>query len=91
MSDDKYLQFYLKHNFDWPSKVKSMGVFKYDPIYQSVLLFSIFYPDKTHEEYMDWRHHRMSSSWEDDIFSMTDAEFKYHWPLIVGLLTWVEE
>jgi hypothetical protein len=33
----------------------------------------------------------MSSSWVDDIFSMTDAEFKYHWPLIVGLLTWVEE
>ena len=32
MSDDKYLQFYLKHNFDWPSKVKSMGVFKYDPV-----------------------------------------------------------
>ena len=91
MIDDKYFNFYLKHDFDWPDKVMSVGIFKNDPIYQSMLLYSIFHPDKTHEEYMDWRHHRMGRSWEDDIFSMTDAEFKYHWPLIAGLLTSVDD
>ena len=93
MSDSKYLDAYLKFNEEhgqsqWPSKLRMMGVEKYDPMYVSSHLFVIYFPEKTHEAYIAWRHHRLQNTWQDDIYWMSEAEFKYHWPMLAGLLSW---
>ena len=93
MSDSKYLDAYLKFNEkhgqnQWPSKLRMMGVEKYDPMYVSSHLFVIYFPEKTHEDYISWRHHRLQNTWQDDIYWMSETEFKYHWPLLAGLLDW---
>jgi hypothetical protein len=49
-------------------------------------MFEIFYPEKNHEDFIAWRHHRRFNDWQDDIYSMNDVEFQYHWPLIAGAL-----
>jgi hypothetical protein len=95
MSDSKYLDAYLKFNEGvgenyWPSKLRMMGVEKYDPMYVSSHLFVIYFPGKTHEDFIAWRHHRLQNGWQDDIYWMSEAEFKYHWPMLAGLLTWTE-
>ena len=53
MSDSKYLDAYLKFNEEhgqsqWPSKLRLMGVEKYDPMYVSSHLFAIYFPEKNH-------------------------------------------
>ena len=57
MSDSKYLDAYLKFNEEhgqnqWPSKLRLMGVEKYDPMYVSSHLFAIYFPEKTHGDYI---------------------------------------
>jgi hypothetical protein len=57
-------------------------------MYVSSHLFTIYFPEKTHGDYIAWRHHRLQNTWQDDIYWMSEDEFKYHWPLLAGLLTW---
>ena len=52
MSDSKYLDAYLKFNEEhgqnqWPSKLRMMGVEKYDPMSSHVSshLFAIYFPE----------------------------------------------
>jgi hypothetical protein len=91
MSDSKYLDAYLKFNEEhgqnqWTSKLVGVGFEKSNPMYFSIHLFVIYFPEKTHEDYIAWRHHRQFNDWQDDIYSMNEAEFKYHWPMLAGLL-----
>ena len=91
MSDSKYLEAYLKFNEDggescWPSKLREIGVEKYDLMYVSIHLFDILFPEKTHNDFMNWRHHRKFNEWQDDIYWMSDTEFNYYWPLITSYI-----
>ena len=86
MSNDKYLKCYLEFDDEWPLSLVSIDAQKNDPMFTSVHLYEIYFPDKTHEDFIAWRHHRTFNDWQDDIYSMNDVEFQYHWPLIAGAL-----
>ena len=86
MSNDKYLKCYLEFDGDWPLSLVSIDAQKNDPMFTSIQMFEIFYPEKNHEDFIAWRHHRRFNDWQDDIYSMNDVEFQYHWPLIAGAL-----
>ena len=86
MSNDKYLKCYLEFDDEWPLSLVSIDAQKNDPMFTSVHLYEIYFPDKTHEDFIAWRHHRRFNDWQDDLYSMNDVEFQYHWPLIAGAL-----
>ena len=86
MSNDKYLKYYLEFDDEWPLSLVSIDAPKNDPMFTSVHLYGIYFSDKTHEYFIAWRHHRTFNDWQDDIYSMNDVEFQYHWPLIAGAL-----
>lgn len=86
MSNDKYLQCYLELDGDWPLNLVSINTQKSDTMFTSIQMFEIFSPDKTHEDFIAWRHHRMFNDWQNDIYSMNNNEFQYHWPMIAGVL-----
>ena len=86
MSNDKYLQCYLELDDDWPLSLVSINTQKGDTMFTSIQMFEIFFPDKSHEDFIAWRHHRTLKDWQDDIYCMNDVEFQYHWPLIAGAL-----
>ena len=86
MSEASLLQTYLEIEQDWPLSLVSIDAQKQDPMFTSIQMFEIFFPDKSHEDFIAWRHHRTFNDWQDDIYSMNDVEFQYHWPLIAGAL-----
>lgn len=87
MGGDGYLQAYLHLGNDWPLSLISIDDQKNAPMFTSVHLFGIYFPEKSQEDFMTWRHHRLFNQWQDDIFWMSDKEFKFHWPLISGVLS----
>ena len=86
MSEAILLHSYLEIEKDWPSSLVSIDAQKKDPMFTSVHLYEIYFPDKTHEDFITWRHHRRFNDWQNDIYSMNNNEFQYHWPLIAGAL-----
>ena len=86
MNETSFLQTYLEIEKDWPLSLVSIDAQKNDPMFTSVHLYEIYFPDKTHEDFIAWRHHRRFNDWQNDIYSMNNNEFQYHWPLIAGAL-----
>jgi len=86
MSNGKYLECYLKFGDEWPLSLVRIDAQKNDLMFTSVHLYGIYFSAKTHEDFIAWRHHRTFNDWQDDIYSMKDVEFQYHWPLIAGAL-----
>lgn len=86
MSDGMYLNTYLNLGSDWPLKLISIDAQKNDPMFTSIQMFVLSFPQKTHEEYIGWRHHRLFNEWQNDIYSMLDEDFQFYWPLIAGAL-----
>ena len=86
MNSDRYLQCYLALGKDWPLSLVSIHSQQGDPMYISRHLFNIYFPDKSSLEFLEWRTHRRFNQWQDDIYSMKDVEFQYHWPLIASAL-----
>lgn len=86
MNDGVCLQAYLDLGDDWPLSLISIDVQKNAPMFTSRPLFAIYFPEKTHEDFMTWRHHRLFNEWQDDIYWMSDAEFQSHWPLLAGVI-----
>ncbi len=86
MNEPSFLQTYLEIGKDWPLSLVSIDAQKNDLMFTSVQLYGIYFPDKTHEAFIAWRHHRTFNVWQDDIYCMNDVEFQYHWPLIAGAL-----
>jgi hypothetical protein len=86
MSNGKYLECYLKFGDEWPLSLVRIDVQKNDLMFTSVHLYDIYFSAKTHEDFIAWRHHRTFNDWQDDIYSMKDVEFQYHWPLIASAL-----
>ena len=86
MSNGKYLECYLKFGDEWPLSLVRIDVQKNDLMFTSVHLYYIYFSAKTHEDFIAWRHHRTFNDWQDDIYSMKDVEFQYHWPLIASAL-----
>ena len=86
MSEDSLLQTYLEIEQDWPLSLTSIDVQKQDPMFTSIHLFAKYFPEKTHEDFLAWRHHRRFNDWQNDIYSMSDTVFQHHWPLIAGAL-----
>ena len=87
MNDRMYLQTYLDIGSDWPLNLISIDAQKNDPIFTSMQMFVISFPEKTHEDFIAWRHHRLSNQWQDVIYWMSESEFQSHWPLIAGALS----
>ena len=87
MGDAGYLNAYLGLGSDWPLNLISIDAQKNDPMFTSLNLFAISFPEKTHEEFIAWRHHRLFNQWQDVIYWMSDSEFQFHWPLIAGALS----
>ena len=87
MGGDGYLQAYLNFGSDWPLSLISVDAQEKDTMFTSVQLFSIYFPEKPHEDFMVWRHHRLFNQWQNDIYWMSDNEFNFHWPLIAGVLS----
>lgn len=74
---EKYEQFTpetIQHieQFSW-SSFKSINFYK--------SIFMTFNPDASEDDFSNWYHHFRSSDWQNDIWTMTDADFKYHWPV----------
>jgi hypothetical protein len=90
MSEDSLLQAYLEIEQDWPLSLVSIDAQKQDPMFTSIHLFVKYFPEKTHEDFLAWRHHRTFNDWQNDIYSMSDTEFQHHWPLIAGALAEVK-
>lgn len=86
MSDGVYLQAYLNLGNDWLLSLTSNDAQKDDPMFTSIHLFAIYFPEKAHHEFMAWRHHRLFNQWQDDVYSMRDDQFEFFWPLIAGAL-----
>lgn len=80
MVSSRYLDVY-DSSLNWNAIMIANGIEKQNPQYASVALFEILYPTQSHDEFLNWRHHRKFNSWEDDIYWMPDEEFEYHWPL----------
>ena len=55
-------------------------------MYISRHLFKIYFPDKSRQEFVEWRTHRRFNQWQDDIYAMSDGVFQFHWPIIAGAL-----
>ena len=55
-------------------------------MYASRHLFDIYFPDKSRQEFVEWRTHRRFKQWQDDIYSMSDGVFQFHWPMIADAL-----
>ena len=87
MGGDGYLQAYLHLGNDCPLSIISIDAQKNAPMFTSVLLFDIHFSEKSKEDFMTWRHHRLFNQWQDDIVWMSHKEFKFHWPLISGILS----
>ena len=87
MGGDGYLQAYLHLGNDCPLSLISIDAQKNAPMFTSVLLFDIHFSEKSKEDFMTWRHHRLFNQWQDDIVWMSHKEFKFHWPLISGILS----
>ena len=87
MNEDLSLQAYLEIEKDWLLSLISIDAQKSDPMFTSVHLYGIYFPDKAHEDFIAWRHHRRFNNWQNDIYSMKDSQFQYHWPLIAGVLS----
>ena len=86
MSNGKYLECYLEFENEWPLSLVRIDAQKKDLMFTSVHLYGTYFSDKTHEDFIVWRHHRTFNDWQDDIYSMNDVEFQYHWLLIAGAL-----
>ena len=86
MNETSFLQTYLEIEKDWPLSLTSIDAQKSDQMFTSIHLYGIYFPDKTHEDFIAWRHHRRFNDWQNDIYSMKDSQFQYHWPLIAGAL-----
>ena len=86
MNEPSFLLTYLEFDDEWPLSIVRIDAQKKDPMFTSIHLYGIYFPDKTHQDFIDWRHHRRYNDWQDDIYSMNDVEFQYHWPLIAGAL-----
>jgi hypothetical protein len=87
MNDGMYLQTYLNLGSDWPLKLISIDGQKNDPMFTSMQMFVLSFPEKNLEEFVGWRHHRFFNQWQDVIYWMSDSEFQFHWPLIAGALS----
>ena len=86
VNSDRYLQCYLTLDGDWPLSLVSIHAQQRDPMFTSIQLFDIYFPDKSRAEFIEWRSHRLFSNWQDDIYSMSDEVFQFHWPMIAGAL-----
>ena len=86
MNEPSFLLTYLEFDDEWPLSIVRIDAQKKDPMFTSIHLYGIYFPDKTHQDFIAWRHHRTFNDWQDDIYSMNDVEFQYHWPLIAGAL-----
>ena len=90
MNSDRYLQCYLALAGDWPLSLVSIHSQQGDPMYASRHLFDIYSPDKSGQEFVEWRTHRRFNQWQDDIYSMSDGVFQFHWPMIAGAFAEVD-
>ena len=90
VNSDRCLQCYLTLDVDWPLSLVSIHAQQGDPMYTSKQLFDIYFPDKSRAEFVEWRSHRLFSNWQDDIYSMSDEVFQFHWPMIAGALAEVD-
>ena len=90
MNSDRYLQCYLAVADNWPLSLVSIHSQQGDPMYTSRQLFDIYFPDKSGQEFVEWRSHRRFNQWQDDIYSMSDEAFQFHWPMIAGALAEVD-
>ena len=86
MTSDRYLQCYLALNKDWPLSLVSIHAQQGDPMYISRHLFDIYFPDKSRQEFVEWRTHRRFNQRQDDIYVMSDGVFQFHWPMIADAL-----
>ena len=86
MKRDRYLQCYLALDKDWPLSLVSITAQQSSPMFTSIQLFDIYFPNKSRQEFQRWKSHRLFSNWQDDIYSMSDEVFEFHWPMIAGAL-----
>ena len=82
----KYLQKYLEHEIDWQLAMTAEGIHTNAPLHDSELIFQTFYPEKSHEDFIAWRHLRSFNDWEDEIYSMDEDDFEYIWPMRARIL-----
>ena len=87
MGGDGYLQAYLNFGNDWPLSLVSVDAQKNATMFTSIHIFAMYFPKKSLEDFMTWRHHRLFNQWQNDIYWMSDNEFNFHWPLIAGILS----
>ncbi|MDP6011707.1 MAG: hypothetical protein QF707_07940 [Candidatus Poseidoniaceae archaeon] len=77
----KYLKKYLEHDIDWEACMTGNGIHNNAQLHDSELIFQMFYPEKSHEDFFAWRHLRSFHDWEDEIYSMDEEDFEHIWPL----------
>lgn len=74
---DQYLSF-------TPTQIDKMGIYNYSWThsinYYREMFFEFHGHNAIEEDFYDWFAHFKTGDWQSDIFTMTDDEFKYHWP-----------